>query len=125
MNALPLTFKYDETNLTVDVEFGDGSIVRYFTLAPEFLDPRLGFSDLGPSLSFLNPLNPRRNRDFVSWADQRIHALHCSQAGATAGPWMCDCRRVVKSEVIREATTASGEPQTRPILAYQQSEGRH
>src|SRR6266436_3699951 len=100
---LPERFTYMEETRELVVEFGDGSIVKYFALDPAFLDPRLGLSDLDPRLAFLDPLNPTRNRDFITWADQRMHALHCSQAGAP-GPFMCNCRRVVKREVIQEPT---------------------
>jgi hypothetical protein len=123
--ALPMKFIYDEEARELVVEFGDGSIVKYFPLDPAFLDPRLGLSDLDPRLAFLDPLNnPRRNRDFVTWADQRIHDLRCSQRGAPTGPWMCNCRRVVKSENIREATKDLNEPATRPVLALQQQGNR-
>jgi hypothetical protein len=111
--AQPMKFIYNEEVRELVVEFGDGSIVKYFALEPPFSDPLLGFSDLSPRLAFLDPFNPRCNRDFVTWSDQRMHALHCSQRGAPAGPWMCDCRRIVKSEVIQEATEQLNEPSTR------------
>ncbi len=121
MTVLPLTFEYKDKELVV--EFTDGSIVKYFSLDPAFLDPRLGLSNLDPRLAFLNPLNPGRNRDFITWADQRVHSLNCSQAGAP-GPFMCNCRRVVKREVIQEATNQLPGPATRPLLVQQQS-GTH
>jgi hypothetical protein len=117
---LPERFTYDEEARELVVEFVDGSVVKYFPLDPAFLDPRSGLSDLGPRLSFLDPLNPRRNRDFMTWADQRIHTLHCSQQGAP-GPWMCACQRVVKSQMIQEATEQLSVPVTKPILASQQN----
>jgi hypothetical protein len=119
--VLPMKFNYDESNRTLDVEFADNSVVRYFALDPEFLDPRLRLSDLDPRLAFLDPLNPTRNRDFITWADQRVHSLNCSQAGGP-GPSMCNCRRVVKREVIQEPTKPVSVPQTRPLVAYQQSQ---
>jgi hypothetical protein len=118
--VFPKKFTYGEETRELVVEFGDGSIVKYFALDPAFLDPRLGLSDLDSRLSFLDTSNPGRNRDFITWADQRVHALNCSQAGAT-GPWMCNCRRAVKSEVVQEATEELSQPQTRPLLAAQQN----
>ncbi len=118
---LPLDFQYDPETRELIVEFGDGSIVKYFPLDPVFLDPRYGLADLDPRLAFLDPLNPSRNRDFITWADQRVHSLNCSQAGAP-GPLMCNCRRVVKREVIQEPTKQIAQPQTRPLVAYQQSQ---
>ena len=119
--VLPMKFEYDAEANTLMVDFTDGSIVKYFPLDPAFLDPRFGFSNLDPRLAFLDPLNPTRNRDFITWADQRVHSLNCSQAGAP-GPLMCNCRRVVKREVIQEATKQTAQPQTRPLIAYQQSQ---
>ena len=122
--VLPMKFEYDEESKELVVEFGDGSQVKYFPLDPMFSDPRFGLSDLDPRLAFLDPLNPTRNRDFITWADQRVHSLNCSQAGAP-GPFMCNCRRVVKREVIQEPTNQLHKPATRPLLVRQQSEGGH
>ncbi len=52
-DILPITFNYDQKAKTVDVEYGDGSIVRYFGI-----DPRS---------AFLEPTNPHRNRDFQNF----------------------------------------------------------
>jgi len=121
--SLPQSFEFDEQTRTLEVEFTDGTRIKYFPLDPMFSDSRLGLSDLDPRLAFLNPLNPTRNRDFITWADQRVHSLNCSQAGP--GPFMCNCRRVVKREVIQEATNQLHKPATRPLLVRQQSEGGH
>ncbi len=120
--SLPQSFEFDEQTRTLEVEYTDGSRIKYFPLDPVFLDPRFGFSDLDPRLAFLDPLNPGRNRDFITWADQRLHSLNCSQTGP--GPSVCHCRRVVKQEVIQEATNQLPEPAIRPLLVSQQS-GEH
>ena len=122
--SLPQMFDFYAEAKTLTVDFADGSIVKYFALDPVFSDPRLGLADLDPRLAFLDPLNPTRNRDFITWADQRAHSLNCSQAGALTGPWGCNCRRVVKREVIQEATNRLPGPATRPPLVSQQS-GEH
>jgi hypothetical protein len=118
--VFPEKFTYDEENRELIVDFANGSIVRYSTPDHAFLDSRNGLSPLDPRLAFLNPSNPGRIRDFITWADQRVHAMTCTQAGAT-GPWMCNCRRAVKSEIIQEATEELSQPQTRPLLAAQQN----
>ncbi len=120
--SLPQAFDYDAEAKTLTVDFADGSIVKYFPLDPAFLDPRFGFSNLDPRLAFLDPLNPGRNRDFLTWADQRMHTLYCPQRGS--GLCTCACQRIVKSKVIQEATNQLSEPDTRPLLVSQQS-GRH
>jgi hypothetical protein len=111
---LPLTFNYDEPTRTVDVEFGDGSIVRYF--------------DIDPRLAFLSPTNERRNRDFFAYLEftdwnNRVVNRHPPLCPGLRGI-PCTCPLRVKSEVIREAIEENGTPQSRPVLVQQQS-GRH
>src|SRR6266699_628450 len=50
---LPINFKYNERDRTLDVEWGDHSTVRYF--------------DIHPNLAFLSPSNSRRGRDFIQF----------------------------------------------------------
>jgi len=53
MNTLPQHFNYDPQTRALDVEFGDGSVIRYF--------------EIDPRLAFLSDSNPRRNRDFINF----------------------------------------------------------
>ncbi|SRR6266478_7346194 len=89
---LPLTFNYDEQNRTVDVEYGDGSIVRYF--------------DIDPRLAFVSSTNPRRNRDFLDYLENEF------VPGITK---LVKVRRLapLKQEVIQEATEELNVPSTR------------
>ncbi|SRR5216683_1860401 len=51
--SLPLEFDYNTKTKVLDVEFGDGSIIRYF--------------DIDPRSAFLSPTNERRNYDFINF----------------------------------------------------------
>jgi len=53
MSTLPKHFNYDPQTRALDVEFGDGSVIRYF--------------EIDPRLAFLSDSNPRRNRDFINF----------------------------------------------------------
>ena len=52
---LPRRFKYYVQTRILYVDYGDGSVVRYF--------------DVDPALAFLDSTNPRRNRDFFSFLE--------------------------------------------------------
>lgn len=103
-DIFPVDFQYDESTRTLDVEWPDGSVVRY----PE-TDPRLGFLVVG---------NPRWVRDFLDYLEFEW------APSFPKGDLVKAKRRVpVKQDIIREADSenAPGEPQTRPLLVHQQS----
>jgi hypothetical protein len=58
MQAFPLNFAYDQHTQQLQVEFADGSFVRYY--------------DIEPKLAFLSPTNGHRNRDFLDYLQYRI-----------------------------------------------------
>ena len=103
--VMPLNFKYDEAAKTVDIEFADGSVVRYY--------------DIAPTVAFLDSRNPARARDFFNYLESmRLHNLACPITGN------CNCRIDLKAEVIQEPTNQLPGPATRPVLVQQQS-GTH
>src|SRR6266481_1290305 len=108
---LPKEFDYDAETKELTVEFGDGKIVRYF--------------DIDPRLAFLDKFNERKNIDFFNYLESsRQHTVECLRKRAAGGGILpCDCPVNLKSEKIWEATKEIGQPQTRPLLAQQQSRG--
>jgi len=99
---MPLNFEYHEEAKTVDIEFADRSVVRYY--------------DIAPTVAFLDSRNPARARDFFNYLESmRLHNLACPITGN------CDCRIDLKAEVVLEATRELPEPETRPLLVSQQS----
>jgi hypothetical protein len=101
VTTLPVEYKYDERTGQLDVEWGDGSVIRYL--------------DISPSLAFVSDTNPRRNRDFLDYLEYEW-ALNFVDILVKVK------RRVpVKQEVLQEATKQIGESQTRPLLAAQQN----
>ena len=108
---LPVEYKYDKEKLELIVEFGDGSVVRYF--------------DIDPRLAFLDKFNERKNIDFFNYLEsRRQHTVECLRKRTSGGGIVpCNCQVSVKSRVIQEATKEIGKPQTRPLLAQQQSRG--
>ncbi len=89
---LPLVYNYDAQTRALDVEYGDGQIVRYFEI-----DPRLAF------LSFANE---RRNRDFLVYLETRLREGNPVKS------------EVIKEA---DATKPIGEPQTRSVVGQQQN----
>jgi len=49
---IPIDFKYDKDTQTLDVKWGDNSVIRYWIA-------------YHPNLAFLSPSNSRRGRDFI------------------------------------------------------------
>lgn len=108
---LPIDFRYDSLNQILDVEYGDGSVVRYF--------------EIDPRLAFLDSFNERKNRDFFQYLESnRVHTVECLQRRTGGGILPCNCAVSVKSKKIREATNALAEPETRPTLTRQQKQTR-
>ena len=111
--VFPEKFTYDEETGQLEVEFADGSFTRYF--------------EIDPRSAFLDPLNPRRNRDFLTLANERVvnpyhHRDVCRPTGiALQNASYCACQFVIKREVIREATKELSQPHTRPLLVAQQN----
>ena len=111
--VFPEKFTYDEQSKELIVEFVDGSVVRYFSV-----DPRS---------AFLDSRNPRRNRDFLTYANQRVinpyhHRDVCRPiALARQDSGYCICPFVIKREAIQQATKELNTPVTRPLLASQQN----
>ncbi len=102
--TVPEKFIYDEEKRQLDVEWADGSITRFF--------------DIGPKLAFLDPTNQTRNRDFLTFINERTHDL-------TPHLWdICNCPFITRREVVKEATNQLPGPATRPLLVQQQS-GEH
>jgi hypothetical protein len=111
--VLPKEFKYTEQTKELVVEFVDGSQVKYF--------------EIDSRSAFLDPLNPRRNRDFLVLVNQRVinpyhHRDVCRPTGvALSNPDYCACPFVIKREVIQETIEELPTPRTRPLLVAQQN----
>ena len=111
--VFPKKFTYDEQTKQLEVEFVDGSITRYF--------------EIDHRCAFLDPLNARRNRDFLTLANERVvnpyhHRNVCRPTGiALQDASYCACPFVIKREVIKEGTEELSQPRTRPFLAAQQN----
>lgn len=97
MSTIPESFpkglsNYDRETQTLDVEFADGSIIRYF--------------DIDPRLAFLSSTNERRNSDFINFLKQNDGKYGRPQ---------------IKQEVLREATESLPEPGHNIVVMGQQN----
>src|SRR5256885_12064477 len=97
MSTIPESFpksfsNYDTETGILEVEFADGSVIRYF--------------DIDARLAFLSPINERRNSDFINFLRQNDGKYGRPQ---------------IKQEVLREATESLPEPDQSGVVMGQQN----